>query len=273
MTSFVNEEVHVTQKNLSDKLTFYTESKKSPPAHFKYYFETLGFYNVTLTLNFQGSTNFELTENDSIDPKNNLKVILKAGPRSKSTTVLLRQQNIKKGGSLSMNISYTIEKPDLDASKQFLGTYENEMKNEIELGKQMFPIERISSFSYPQIQQHFFNYDNKPFIDTTFPPISVSLFNGHEKTDDDASAVGCEDPLLLSNGTPIVWSRPADFMKSGTIELFKAGIGPEDIKQGSLGNFSISYNSHQVLLVEVVVVRSVTCMNCHWIVWNKNEFA
>lgn len=48
--------------------------------------------------------------------------------------------------------------------------------------------------------------------------------------------VECTDPLLLAKGSPIIWRRPHEFMKSGDIALFQEGILPADIKQGTLGN-------------------------------------
>ena len=182
MASFVADDtVTVTKKVISEKLVFFTESTKGPPASFTYYCETVGFYKVKLTLNFEGSTNFELT-GENIDPKKKLQVVLIVAPNSKeSKKAVLRQIDPKKGGSMKMAMSYTMEKPDEAQCREFLNIFESKIKEEIEIGKRTFPPDTVRRYTLEQIQQHCETIQQKLFIDVQFPPLSSSLFNGHEQ--------------------------------------------------------------------------------------------
>ena len=70
--------------------------------------------------------------------------------------------------------------------------------------KQFFPSQTPNSLGLLELQKHNDKQKDKDqrvmFIDPSFPPLSKSLFEGHEQMDDAVNTVKSNDPLILSSG-------------------------------------------------------------------------
>ena len=231
----------VKTKMINEFIRLTTEKNPGPPAFCKYYIECLGFKYVTVTLNFNGSRNFEiLGQRDTKEP---LKTVLTAGPRSKSAEVIVRQIDTKQGGNMELSMTFTTDRPNATHYKEAIAASRYKLQKIITWGKSMFPPEVVSISTTEELMDHCRN--NKTiFIDTVFPPTDDSLYKGGDK---DLHAVRgtVRQPPPENALHPVVWRRPVEFMAPAgkdavtdisTIHIFEGLIEPKDIKQGQLGD-------------------------------------
>ena len=212
-------------RQIGEGVNLYSEAIKGPPATYRYWIEPIGFHKITFTFNFEGSKNFELYETTA-SGDSQLQAVVTSNPFEKSSVVTCRQENIRKGGSLSMSMSWVLEEPDEEFCSKYKKQFESKISGVIHNAQRIFR----TGLSGSEIQQlcggHKLN-----FVDTSFPPIDESLY----KTSESTSGGDASDADAGSKRKTIVWRRPSEFLE-GEFQVFEDPIEPNDIKQGQVLN-------------------------------------
>lgn len=73
--------------------------------------------------------------------------------------------------------------------------------------------------------------------DTQFPPSAKNVYARSPKFNSDGQRSTESNAGSTEEDTPLVWKRPEEFYQGNSYKLFEGIIEPNDINQGSLGNW------------------------------------
>jgi calpain-15 len=278
----------ITRRQIGEGVVMITESIKGPPAVYRYSVEPLGFKKITFKFNFEGSQNFELSgDGVEIDPAKPLEATVRAAPFQQSPYVTCQQVDKKKGGSLSMTMSWTLEHPEKETCKAYSNNFYGKLAEIVKDATSAFPVELLE-MGLEKIEEQCLKLGSK-FVDCTFPPSKKSLFdsdNGREFMSGDGEA---DDDCNGKYAGTIVWRRPTEFAKEGeTYTIFEGKVEPDDIKQGMLGDCwlmcALSSIAEFPLLVEALfkhskhpfsehgVYKVRLCKNGEWVTVTVDDY-
>lgn len=193
------------------------------PITFTYEAECTIFKAVRLTLDFKGSTNV------AVKRSKKLKLTCSLRPFGRAMLGTVYVVDSGKRASLCLNQSWTISAPTAEDTTAYVTAHMLQMQPTLQEARTIpFPpadLDPMDDAMHLLCQ----NYGKK-FIDKDFPPTLMSLVKANVSASDGELA----DPSV-SKGLAVEWRRPSDFME-GEYQVFEAGIEPNDIKQGQLGD-------------------------------------
>ena len=234
-----------TKHAITDDVYLYTIRNPGPPISFTYEIECCKFNNLQFKMDFQGSENFELQSGGLI-----LEATVPPFKRTKVGTLELKDAT--QGANLKNTYSWDLQEPDPAAvshvmievrtisfsvsficshhthhiSPQHIASQKNQSKAKI--SRELERAKKLNfgddSATKEEIEKRC-STNKVQFLDPDFPPVDNGLYTKDPKS---GSAI--------SDGKPICWRRPTEFMPNGEFDVFQGGIEPNDIRQGALAD-------------------------------------
>eukprot|EP01041_Mallomonas_annulata_P005447 gene5447-10941_t len=200
-------------------------TRRTEPIEFSYEVENTSFKNLSFSLVFDGSVNFE------VDGVVGMQMSCHASPYRRTTVGSLKLLDPSKRGIIKCNYSWHYETFELDDVLTYY-TRENTRLNEnLEKSKQINEC-IISQQNRDLIEKNCFRHNMK-FIDTSFPPLKTSLYNVNDE-------VYTSNTIKLPpkiNEDFIIWKRPCDYI-IGPFSIFPTDISNCQMRLGELSSVS-----------------------------------
>lgn len=210
-----------TKTILSDVLYLYS-TRLEDPLTLIYELECTTVSNVSFTLDFEGSENFQIIRTDSLGrdtPLGESKLVAKVSPFSRQVIGRVVMIDDEKRASLRMGCSWLMEEPDEAELKKYMLKADALVRKEVTDAEQLDFPRAVDDPDHTRTIA-LCKASGKLFVDKDFLPCDKSLYGLTVPTD---------------RPKAIEWRRPAQFFK-GPYALFRDGIAPEDIRQGALGD-------------------------------------
>ena len=207
---------HKPKKHLvagAEDVYLYT-TQEDAPVGLLYEIECARLNRVRFTLDFTGSVNFEV-ENGG------MKLEIVAEPFKRTRMGRLHLKHPGQAAKLTNRYTWSLQDPDYDLMHRVQATDKAAIVDLMHEARKL-------GFGDDSLTVHEVEAKCRSkrvnFLDLDYPPLEASLY-----------AKSAIDGRLLSDGRPITFRRPNDFM-DGEYDVFLGGIEPNDIRQGMLSD-------------------------------------
>jgi calpain-15 len=244
-----------TKSNLSDALLLYTSKQTEPYVSFTYEIECTTFKAVKITLDFEGSENFAVVDQQ----QSTMKMIATLRPFSRTELGTVRVVSEDRRASLKMGCSWIMSDPSGTEVAEHVRNHQLKMAPLLkEAASLPFP-PIVEDPDLKAVEEVCRNY-GKNYIDKDFLPTADSLFRPSSSPESRSSA--------------IEWRRAADFM-NGPYDVFINAVEPADIRQGALGDCwflcaAASLAEFPQMILDVVVTPKKHPFGCYCLKFCKN---
>lgn len=253
-----------TISRLSDEILLYI-SKAYNPLTFTYEAEVTCFSKVLLKMSISNSKNFAFEQSSCSTERS---VTLSPGRRTTVGSVSMVDASFR--GELKVEFSWEILPMDAEALRELCKHQEHKVMENIRANEEL-----NARFGKPttlsEVAQQYLSSQIQ-FVDLDFPPNSSSIrshvspvpfqFKSHSNR-----TVSNADSFSKQ---AVCWRRPREFMTSSktTVQVFKDGISPQDIRQGSIANCwlmcALASLAEYPSLIEVLISPFLQSELCLW---------